>query len=119
MFSIAGALQSIPYVLATVGLLLAYNGLIDNPMVRREARQGYVQQSQITALQSANDELRRQVKVADDLATAWQRSLERFQTQAEANQTALEEKVRTYVNDPANADRCIITDADGKFLQDN
>jgi hypothetical protein len=119
MFSLAGALSSIPYVLATVGLMLAYNGLIDNPMVRREARQGYVQESRITALQAANDELKRQAKVSEDLATAWQKSLERFQTQAEANQTVLEEKVRAYENDPANANRCTITDADGKFLQDN
>lgn len=116
MFSIAGALSSIPYVLATVGVLLALNGLIENPMIRKEARAGYVQETTVAAFAEANAELRRQAKESKQLADAWQKSLERYQDQAEANLRASEEKEAAYVANPANADKCVLTDSDVDFL---
>lgn len=70
MFSLGGALNSIPYVLATVALLFVYNDWVDNPMVRREARQGYVQEATVTALTAQNAELQRQAHESEQLAAA-------------------------------------------------
>lgn len=117
MFSLTGLLSSIPYVLATVALLFVYNDWIDNPMVRREARQGYVHETQIAALNAQNEELKRQAKESEQLAEAWQRSLERFQEVSRTNETNLEEKVARYEADPANADRCKLTDSDIEFVR--
>lgn len=118
MFSIGGAISAIPYVLATVGLLYAYNTFIDNPMVRREARQGYVHEATVTALTAQNAELRRQAAESEQLASAWQKSLERFQEVSRANEANLEERIAAYVADPANAGReCSLTDSDINFLR--
>lgn len=118
MFSLGGLLSSIPYVLATVGLLFAYNGLIDNPMVRREARAGYVQEATVTALTAQNAELRRQADESDQLAAAWQKSLERFQEVSQENADNQEDKIAAYIADPANAGECgDLTDSDIEFLR--
>lgn len=117
MFSIAGALNSIPYVLATVALLFVYNDWVDNPMVAREARQGYVQEARVSALEESNTELKRQARESEQLAQSWQKALEGYQTVSQDRERELEERIAQYAADPANVDRHTLTDADVNFLR--
>jgi hypothetical protein len=76
-----------------------------------------VQEAQVAALAAKNAELVRQAHEAEQLAAAWQKSLERFQEVSRANAENQDEKIAAYLADPANADRCKLTDSDLEFVR--
>lgn len=115
MFSIAGAITSLPYIFATVGLLLAYNAVFDNPSVRREARKGYVLETSLAALEAERNELQRQRDAAQRAAASWQDQLERFQQDIDQKQADLDERIAAYEKD--NVGRCELSGNDLEFLR--
>ncbi|UPT53306.1 hypothetical protein [Synechococcus phage Yong-L2-223] len=109
-------ISALPYIGATVAIAVLYNVIWDNPRVAREARQGYVLEVEVAALEAERNELQRQRDAARRSAAAWQDQLERFQEAFDEKQTELEQQITEY--EQANLDRrCELSPSDLDFLR--
>lgn len=93
MLSFAGALGSLPYVAAVVAVLLGYNTLIENPMVRAEARAGMLSVAELAAAKAELAERERQAAAGLAASTAFAATLrqqsEELAREAEAHEKEL------------------------------
>lgn len=117
MFSLAGALTSLPYVALSVSTVVAagllWNGLVDNPSVRSEARSGYVTLAELGAAKAQLAETQRQAQAAqqanDNFAEVVRRqsqSIAAKLAEQEQKYAAYEERLKTLGR------QCLLDDAD-------
>lgn len=94
MFGLGGAISSLPYIAAVVAGLLLVNWAVENPLVRENARQGYVSIAEKAALEAELTEANRQRAAAVALEQQWSARVESLQKESKEQDAALE--VATY-----------------------
>ena len=94
--SIGSALGAIPYVAITVGALLAYDRWVDDPAIRSAARQGYVTQATVTAIEAELLETKRQWAAAESVAAAWHAQLVKQQDEQAKRDEQVEKDTAEY-----------------------
>lgn len=91
MLNLAGAIGSLPYVGIVVAAGLFYNTLVDNPIVRAEARAGLVAVSELEAVKATLAEKTRQEGAAQAASDNFAEVIRR-QAQAVSVKEAEQEK---------------------------
>ncbi len=118
MFGLASFLGALPYLAILVAAALTYNGLIENPSIRREARAGYVLETEAAAAKAEAAEMRRQANVALEASVAFNARLVKEQAATAAREAETEQDIADNEKRlKAIADRkCGISPADRQWL---
>jgi hypothetical protein len=121
MFSLGGALTSIPYVALAVSTVVAsgllWNTLIENPSIRAEARNGYVAVAELTAAKAELAERERQAVAAIAAGNNFAAVLREQSAAMEKKASEQERLDRDYEAKLKAAGRsCLLTDADIREL---
>lgn len=91
MLNLAGAIRSLPYVLAVAGAMYLYNVAIENPLIRAEARAGMVTTAELSAVKAELAERERQAAAGLAASVTFAETV-RAQSAALAEQSAAHEK---------------------------
>lgn len=75
MFSISGALSSSPYVALVIAIGFVLNSFVENPIIRAEARRGYVLEAEKAAAEAQSAEMQRQAAAAKDALATFKAAL--------------------------------------------
>ena len=103
---------------AVVAGLLIYDRVIDDPQVRRLARQGYIAEAEKAALQAEMQEVRRQKLAAEANALLWHQQLVRLQGEQDAREAEVEADIAEMeAKLKASGRSCPLTDDDIKWLR--
>lgn len=117
MFTIAGALGSIPYVAMALLAVYAYNGIWENPRIREEARAGMVAKAELSAAQSELSEQRRQAQAAIAATTAFAEALRQNEAKQREINAAEQKRLSEYAEQIKKQGRsCILNDDDVREL---
>ncbi|PYE89564.1 hypothetical protein [Phyllobacterium leguminum] len=81
---------------AGASLMLAYNAMIHDPMIHREARQGYILEAQKTALEAQLAERDRQVNAGQIVIDAYQAQLKNARETERAKSEQAEQEIAAY-----------------------
>lgn len=118
MLSLAGALGSLPYVLAVVGALLAYNVAIENPSIRAEARAGMVAVAELAAAKAELKERERQAAAGLAASTAFAETLRAQSAELAKEAEAHEQELADFAARLKKEGRsCALSDADIRELR--
>ncbi len=102
---------------AGIVLMLAYNALIHDPMIEREARQGYVLEAKKTALEAQLAERDRQIKAGGYVISAYQEQLSNARAAETARAEQSEQEIAAYETRLADEGRaCLLDNADRAWL---
>lgn len=112
MLSISGAFTALPYVCIVIVTLGAWNWAIENPSIRREARQGYVVEATLTAANAKVAEMERQAQAARGLADTFRREAEAATVRAMADKVEADRRIDEYERQRAAAGRACPLSAD-------
>lgn len=100
---------------AALAVSMAYDKLIDDPLVRREALAGYVLESEKNALAAQLSEERRRALAATQTADEFRK---RYTALSEANRSSRERSERDIEEDNRNEDGAPrVTDGDLRWLE--
>jgi hypothetical protein len=103
---------------AGIALMLGFNALIHDPMIEREARQGYVLEAQKTALEAQLAERDRQIKAGEYIITAYQQQLSNARAAETARAEQSEQEIAAYEKRLADEGRiCRLDGADIDWLR--
>lgn len=118
MLNFAGALASLPYVAVVAAALWGYNVLVENPMIRAEARAGMVSTAELAAAKAELAERERQAAAGLAASTAFAATLQQ-QSAALAKETEEREKeLADYAaRIKAEGRSCPLSDADIRGLR--
>lgn len=95
--------------------LTAFDRLVDDPAVRRDALRGYVVRVELEAANARAAEAERQRAAADDALAEFAERIRRAEAAAAEARDALEQAIADY-EARAGADACRLTDDDIEFL---
>lgn len=115
--NIVGALAAIPYIammlLVVTPLEIAWNSFVENPMVRSEARQGYVTDAVLAAEQAKVTEIERQRDALMVVNAEFTAHAAELQRQHESETAELEKRISDYEKTrTAQGRSCTVTAAD-------
>ncbi len=98
-------------------LMLGFNLLIHDPLIKREARQGYVLEAQKTALEAQIAERDRQIKAGKYVISAYQEQLSNARAAETARAEQSEQEIAAYETRLADEGRaCLLDNADRIWL---
>lgn len=101
-----------------VVLMLSFNLLINDPSIRREARQGYVLEAQKIALEAQLAERDRQIKAGEFVISAYQEQLSNARAAEQARSEQSEQEIAAYEKRLADEGRaCRLDRADIDWLR--
>lgn len=120
--SLGAAVQATLAFVAGIGLataaLMLWDGLVDDPSVRREALRGYVAKVELEAANAKAAEIARQRDAFRRSAEAYQSIVEQARKGEAAAREQLEQRIADYEQDLARRDRaCRLDDADVDWLR--
>jgi hypothetical protein len=118
MFGLLDYLKIGAGLAAGLALMLGFNALIHDPMIEREARQGYVLEAQKTALEAQLAERDRQIKAGEYIITAYQQQLSNARAAETARAEQSEQEIAAYEKRLADEGRiCRLDGADIDWLR--
>lgn len=113
MLPIASLLSSAPYVVVTIGIGIVWNAAWENPRLIREAREGYVLETVVTAQAATIAETERQAAAARAAVESHRKAAEDALRLAADTEAAAEERIRAYEEQRRAAGRaCVLSPAD-------
>ncbi len=105
-------------VVGGIAMMLVYNAALHDPMLKREARDGYVLEAQKTALGAKLDEMDRQKKAAEFVISAYQEQLKNARVAEAEKSQQNEQEIAAYEKRLADTGRaCLLDGHDLDFLR--
>ena len=102
---------------AGIVLMLGFNALIHDPMIEREARQGYVQEAQVIAAEAKVAEMQRQIAAGQYVISAYQEQLSNARAAEQAKSEQSEQEIAAYEKRLADEGRaCRLDGTDIEWL---
>ncbi len=105
-------------VVGGIAMMLVYNAALHDPMLKREARDGYVLEAQKTALEAKLAEMDRQKKAGEFVISAYQEQLKNARAAEAEKSQQTEAEIKAYENRLADTGRaCLLDGHDLDFLR--